>query len=90
MDIREALSGPSPSPGGGLLQQLGLASLGSRVETRLASLGIRLPGPRGGGQDDPLAPFMGEDLGSALWGDASTLSFLSLAAQPPLAEDCML
>jgi len=42
------------------MQQLGLASLGSRLEQRLSSLGIRLPGPKGTGQEDPLAPFMGE------------------------------
>jgi hypothetical protein len=63
VDIREALTGgaggPGPGPSGGLLQQLGLASLGARVEQRLASLGLRLPGPRGGAAEDPLEPFMG-------------------------------
>jgi hypothetical protein len=62
VDVRDGAAG---GPTGGLMQQLGLASLGSRLEQRLASLGIRLPGPRPG-QDDPLAPFTG---GPARWLD---------------------
>lgn len=64
--MRDALPGAS---GGGLMQQLGLASLGTRLEQRLASLGIRLPGPRG--QEDPLAPFMGGWL--LLWGPCTMI-----------------